>query len=65
MAKTSPSEFIKQVRQETKKVTWPTKNETMITTIMVFVMVVVAAIFFLCADQVLSYLVRLVLGITF
>jgi len=63
MAKTSPAEFVKQVRQEASKVTWPTRNETMVTTVMVLVMSVVAAIFFLLADLVLSNLVQLVLGI--
>lgn len=63
MAKTSPAEFVKQVRQETSKVTWPTRRETMVTTIMVLIMSVVAAIFFLLADLVLSNLVQLVLGL--
>jgi preprotein translocase subunit SecE len=45
------------------KVTWPTRKETLITTVMVFVMVILAAIFFLVADQVLSFAVSFVLGI--
>ena len=63
MAKTSPAEFVKQVRQEAAKVTWPTRRETMVTTVMVVVMSVVAAIFFLLADLVLSNVVQLVLGL--
>ncbi len=63
MAKTSPAEFVKQVRQEASKVTWPTRRETMVTTIMVLIMSVVAAIFFLLADLVLSNIVQLVLGL--
>lgn len=63
MAKTSPGEFIRQVRQETAKVTWPTRKETGVTTIMVFIMVVIAAIFFLLVDQVLSFGVKLLLGL--
>lgn len=63
MAKTSPFTFIQQVRAEVAKVTWPTQRETVITTIMVFVMVFLAAIFFFLADQVLSYVVSLVLGL--
>jgi len=63
MAKTSPSEFIRQVRQETAKVTWPTRKETGVTTIMVFIMVVIAAIFFLLVDQVLSFGVKMLLGL--
>ena len=63
MAKTSPQEFIRQVRQETSKVTWPSRKETMITTAMVFVLSTAAALFFLVVDQILQYGVRFVLGI--
>ena len=63
MAKTNPFEFMQQVRTETSKVTWPTRKETVITTVMVFIMVLVAAVFFLAADQILSWLVGLVLGL--
>jgi preprotein translocase subunit SecE len=63
MAKTNPGEFIQQVRSEGAKVTWPTRKETMITTAMVFVMVVLAAVFFLVTDQVIRFAVSLVLGL--
>jgi preprotein translocase subunit SecE len=63
MAINNPVEFFKQVRQETAKVTWPSRRETMITTGLVFAMVVVAAIFFWVVDWGLSHAVRLVLGI--
>jgi len=63
MAKTNPFEFFQQVRSETAKVTWPTRKETMVTTAMVLVMVVLAALFFLGVDQVLSWIVGLVLGL--
>jgi preprotein translocase subunit SecE len=63
MAKTSPFQFFKQVRQETSKVTWPTRKETMISTGMVFVMVFIAAVFFFAVDQVLSAGVKLVFGL--
>ena len=63
MAKTSPFQFIQQVRQEVSKVTWPTRKETTITTIMVFIMVVMAAIFFLMVDQVLSIGIKTILGL--
>lgn len=63
MAKTNPFEFIQQVRAETAKVTWPTRNETIVTTIMVVIMAIVASIFFLLADQVLSWGVSLLLGL--
>jgi preprotein translocase subunit SecE len=63
MAKTSPFQFIQQVRQEVSKVTWPTRKETTITTIMVFIMVFMAAIFFLLVDQVLSVGIKMILGL--
>ncbi len=63
MAKTSPSELIRQVRQEVSKVTWPTRKETAVTTGMVFVMVTLMAIFFLIVDQILASGVRVILGI--
>ena len=59
----SPFKFLQEVRSETAKVTWPTRRETTITTIMVFVMVALASIFFFAADQIIRYLVTLVLGI--
>jgi preprotein translocase subunit SecE len=63
MAKVSPFKFLQEVRQETEKVTWPSRRETAITTLMVFLMSAVAAIFFLFADQVIRFAVTLVLGI--
>jgi preprotein translocase subunit SecE len=63
MAKTSPAQFIREVRQETSKVTWPTRKETAITTAMVFIMVVLAAIFFFLVDSVLSSAIQFILGV--
>src|ERR671910_856605 len=63
MAKANPGEFIQQVRSEGAKVTWPTRKETMITTAMVFVMVVLASVFFLVVDQVIGWGVRAILGL--
>jgi preprotein translocase subunit SecE len=63
MAKNSPIEFAQQVRQEFYKITWPTRKETTVTTAMVFVMVILAAIFFLISDWVIGLTVDLVLGI--
>ena len=63
MAKTSPAQFIREVRQEANKVTWPTRKETGITTMMVFIMVFVAAIFFFLVDSVASTAIKLILGI--
>lgn len=56
-------QFFQEVRSEGAKVTWPTRKETAITTAMVFVMVVLASIFFLLADMVIRWGVGLVLGI--
>jgi len=63
MAKTNPGQFIRQVRQEVSKVTWPTRKETAITTTMVFIMVFMAALFFFVVDQILGLLVRTFLGL--
>ena len=52
----SPFKFLQEVRSEAAKVTWPTRRETTITTIMVFVMVALASIFFFAADQIIRYL---------
>jgi preprotein translocase subunit SecE len=63
MAKTSPAQFFREVRQEVSRVTWPSRKETAVTTAMVFAMVFLAALFFFLADQILAQLVRLVLGV--
>ena len=62
MAKTNPFQFIQEVRSEGAKVTWPTRRETAITTLMVFVMVALATAFFFVADQIMSFGVRFLLG---
>ena len=64
MAKTNPFEFVQQVREEAAKVTWPTRRETMISTVMVFIMVAVASVFFLVVDLILNRGVQWLLGIT-
>ncbi len=63
MAKFNPFQFLQEVRSETNKVTWPTRKEVMITTAMVFVLVIVASIFFTLADQVIRIMLTYVLGI--
>jgi preprotein translocase subunit SecE len=63
MAKVNLFKFMQEVRAETQKVTWPSRRETAITTAMVFVMVAIASVFFFVADQVIRYVVTLVLGI--
>jgi preprotein translocase subunit SecE len=59
----NPFVFLQQVRQETAKVTWPSRRETTISIIMVVVFAIIASIFFLAADQLIAYLVSLVLNI--
>jgi preprotein translocase subunit SecE len=63
MARVSPAKFIQEVRQETAKVTWPSRKETFVTTGMVFVMVVVVSIFLSATDWIIANGLRLVLGI--
>ena len=63
MAKINPFKFMQEVRAEAQKVTWPTRRETAVTTAMVFVMVAIASVFFLVADQIMRFIVTFVLGI--
>ena len=62
MTKINPARFLQEVRQEATKVTWPTRKETGISTAMVFMFVIMAAIFFLLVDQVLQFGVKLMFG---
>ncbi|MBZ0164898.1 MAG: preprotein translocase subunit SecE [Notoacmeibacter sp.] len=59
----NPFTFLQQVRAETRKVTWPSRRETMISTVMVVAMAFLAAIFFFLSDQVLALAVEFILGI--
>lgn len=63
MAKVNPLQFFRQVKQEVKKVTWPSRKEVMQSLVMVVVLVALAATFFFVVDQVLSWIVRLVFSI--
>jgi preprotein translocase subunit SecE len=63
MPKVSPFKFLQEVRAEAQKVTWPTRKETGITTVMVFIMVIIASIFFLVADQIMRVAVTTILGL--
>ena len=63
MAKVSPFKFLQEVRQEVAKITWPSRRETTITTIMVFVMVALASIFFFTSDLIIRYAVTFLLGV--
>ena len=62
MARTSPGEFIRQVRAETAKVHWPTRKETVATAIMVMIMTMLLAFFFFGVDAFFSTLVKFLLG---
>ena len=63
MARTSPGEFIRQVRAETAKVHWPTRKETVSTAIMVIIMTSMLAIFFFGVDAFFSTVVKFLLGL--
>lgn len=63
MARLNPVQFVQEVRQEVAKVTWPTRKEVWITTLAVLVMVTLASIFFMLADQAMGYLVSFILSI--
>ncbi|MDA5641423.1 MULTISPECIES: preprotein translocase subunit SecE [Agrobacterium] len=62
-SKTNPFTFLQQVRAEALKITWPSRRETMISTAMVLVMVIFAALFFFAADQLIGWLLSLVLSV--
>ncbi len=59
----SPIQFVQQVKREVSKITWPTRKEVITTSIMTFILVMMAAVFFLLVDQVLVRIVRLILGL--
>ena len=61
--KVNPGQYIREVRREVSKVTWPTRKETTVTTGMVFLMVFLAAMFFFVVDQIFSTVVRVILGL--
>lgn len=59
----NPLQFVQEVRQEVAKVTWPTWKEVWVTTVMVIIMVTLASMFFLAADQVFGLLINFILGL--
>ena len=63
MTKVNPGQIVREVRQEVDKVTWPTRKETSVTTVMIFIMVFILMIFFFSVDQILSWGIKLILGI--
>jgi preprotein translocase, SecE subunit, bacterial len=62
MSKTSPAQFVRQVRQELKRITWATKKDTLFATITVLIMVVIASAFFFLVDLLLSNIVEYILS---
>jgi len=62
MAKTNPAQFVRQVRQEINRITWATKRETMIASMSVFVMALIASVFFFLVDLLLSNIVQTLLS---
>lgn len=60
--KTTPAQFVRQVKQEVAKITWPTKSETLQGTITVIVMSVVIAFFLFVVDMIFAYFIRLIVG---
>jgi len=63
MAALNPAKFVREVRAEMRKVSWPTRKETMISTTMVLVLATLAAVFFVVVDSVIGSLVRSIIGI--
>ena len=63
MATTNPLQFIQQVRSEVSKITWPTRREVLLTTIMVFVMSAIAALIFALVDLIIRSGIQSVLNI--
>tara|TARA_E500000331_G_C17152538_1_gene668001 strand:- start:835 stop:1026 length:192 start_codon:yes stop_codon:yes gene_type:complete len=55
--------FIKEVKQEGRKIVWPTRKETLITTAMVLVMVIIFSIFFLLVDNVIAWFIKILMGL--
>lgn len=63
MAELNPAKFIREVRTEISKVTWPTRKETLVSTAMVLVLALIAALFFLAVDGVFALAIRWILGL--
>lgn len=59
----NPAKFVREVRSEASKVTWPTRKEVMVSSALVVVMTIVAAIFFIIVDNISQWLVQLILGL--
>ena len=61
--KTNPAQFVRQVRQELSKVTWPDKRDTFISSVIVIVLIILFSIFFLLTDQLWSFLIKNIIQI--
>ena len=61
--KTSPAQFVRQVRQELQKVTWPQRRDTLISSAIVILLIFLFAIFFLLSDQLWSFLIKKIIEI--
>ncbi|HEY9021000.1 MAG: preprotein translocase subunit SecE [Paracoccaceae bacterium] len=62
MARTNPIQYIQQVRSEVSKVVWPTRREVLLTTVMVFILAALTALFFSLVDLTIQFGLRSVLG---
>tara|TARA_B100000965_G_C19168233_1_gene573379 strand:+ start:100 stop:297 length:198 start_codon:yes stop_codon:yes gene_type:complete len=62
MSKTTPAQFVRQVRQELKRITWATRKDTLFATITVLIMVIIASAFFFLVDLLLSNIVEFILS---
>lgn len=62
MPKTGPAEYVRQVKAETKKVTWPSRQETLVSMLAVFIMVFISSVFLYFTDQIIAFFIRLVMG---
>ena len=61
--KTNPAQFVRQVRQELSKVTWPEKKDTFISSVVVIVLIILFSIFFLLTDQIWSFVIKKIIQI--
>ncbi len=63
MAKFDPAQYVREVRQEVGRVTWPSRKETLVTTGLVLALSALAAVFFLVVDQLIQLVMRWIFGI--
>ena len=61
---TNPLEFVQQVRVEAGKIVWPSRAETITTTIFVIILVLLAGLFLFAVDQILSFIIKFILSYT-